>query len=260
MSRVAVRNILFALLCVYGTISVCEFFAPQAGISNVTAVMAQDEGEEQTVKEESMLVWLYNALGIRYVISFLFLSFCFVALLVMNLLAARRDSICPTHLVEAFEAHLNEKRYQEAYEMAKVDESMLGKVLAAGLSNLSKGYDHAIEAMQEVGEDENMKLEHRLSYLALIGTIAPMVGLLGTVDGMVASFSVIAKSTATPKPSELATGISMALITTLVGLVLAIPALAVFNILKNRFARLVLETGILSAGLMERFEAQGKGK
>lgn len=260
MSRASVKKMFLALLCLYGMVASIELISPDLGFSNATVVMAQEEGAPEAAQEESMLVWLYKALGIRYVISFLFLSFCFVALLVMNLLAARRDAICPAHLVEAFEAHLAEKRYQEAYEMAKADESMLGKVLAAGLSSLSKGYDHAIEAMQEVGEDENMKLEHRLSYLALIGTIAPMVGLLGTVDGMVGSFSVIAKSTATPKPSELATGISMALITTLVGLVLAIPALAVFNILKNRFARLVLETGILSTGLMDRFEQQGKGK
>lgn len=99
-----------------------------------------------------------------------------------------------------------------------------------------------------------MRLEHRLSYIALIGTIAPMVGLLGTVDGMVAAFSLIANSPSTPKPSELAEGISTALITTLVGLVIAIPALGVFNILKNRFARLVLEAGIYSESLMERFE------
>jgi biopolymer transport protein ExbB len=212
-----------------------------------------------TAQDETMLMWTYNALGWRYTISFLFLSFCFVALLVMNLLAARRESVCPAALVEQFEAHLKERRYQEAYELAKSDESFLGKVLSAGLANLNPGgYEKAVSAMQEVGEDENMRIEHRLSYVALIGTISPMVGLLGTVDGMVQSFTVIATSPAAPKPSELAKGISMALVTTLVGLVIAIPALAVFNILKNRFARLILEAGIYSESLMGRFETVGK--
>jgi biopolymer transport protein ExbB len=64
----------------------------------------------------------------------------------------------------------------------------------------------------------------------------------------------IAESTATPKPSELAQGISMALVTTLVGLVLAIPAVAVFNILKNRIARLMLETGMFSETLIGRLQ------
>ena len=222
---------------------------PTASAQDVTA----DPPPES--KKESYLGWLYNALGLRYVISFLFISFVFVAVLVMNLLSARRDAVCPATLVEAFEAHLNEKRYQEAYELAKNDESFLGKVLSAGLSKLSKGYPQAVEAMQEVGEDENMKIEHRLSYLALIGTIAPMVGLLGTVDGMIMSFEVIAKSTSSPKPSQLASGISMAMVTTLVGLVLAIPAITVFNLLKNRFARMVLEVGIIGEGLMSRFES-----
>jgi biopolymer transport protein ExbB len=184
-----------------------------------------------------------------------------VALLVMNLLTARRDNICPTHLEETFAAHLDNKQYQEAFELAKNDESFLGQVLAAGMSKLSQGYDHAIEAMQEVGEEENMKLEHRLSYIALIGSISPMVGLLGTVDGMITSFSVIANSPTQPKPSELAAGIATALFTTLVGLVIAIPAIGIYNILKNRVSRLVLEVGIVSEDLLSRFQNfTGQGK
>ena len=112
----------------------------------------------------------------------------------MNMMALRRQSVVPPDLVENFEAMLNEKRFQEAYELAKNDESFLGHVLAAGLAKLQEGYPQAVEAMQEVGEDENMRLEQRLSYIALIGTISPMVGLLGTVDGMVAAFQVIAST------------------------------------------------------------------
>jgi biopolymer transport protein ExbB len=153
---------------------------------------------------------------------------------------------------------LNEKRYQEAYELAKNDESFLGLVLSAGLGKLKEGYSQAIEAMQEVGEEENMKLEHRLSYMALVGTIAPMVGLFGTVDGMIRSFQVIANATAAPSPAELAKGISTALFTTLIGLAIAIPALAAYNILRNRVARLVLEVGIISEGLMSRFQNVGR--
>jgi biopolymer transport protein ExbB len=81
-----------------------------------------------------------------------------------------------------------------------------------------------------------------------------MMGLLGTVQGMIASFDVIAKSTSSPKPSELAVGISTAMTTTLVGLMLAIPAIAAYNILRNRVARLLLEVGITGENLMSRFE------
>ena len=218
------------------------------------------QATEEAPQKISYLTWIYKALGPGYMIVFLGLSFTLVALFVMNLLTARRENVCPQHLLESFEAHLNEQRYQEAYELAKADESMLGMVLSAGLAKLSMGYSQALEAMQEVGEDENMKLEHRLSYMALIGTISPMIGLFGTVHGMIASFQVIAVGGSTPKASQLAEGISTALFTTLIGLAIAIPAIAAFNILRNRVARLVLEVGICSEDMMSRFQNVGGQK
>ena len=228
--------------------------ADEAPVADEPPASATTDTATATPPRRSYLGWLYSALGPFYSIIFLSLSFALVALVVMNVLMARRDNILPADLIENFEAQLNAKKYQEAYELAKNDESFLGKVLSAGLARISSGYPQAIEAMQEVGEEENMRLEHRLSYLALIGTISPMFGLLGTVDGMVQAFEVIARSTVSPKPAELAEGISTALVTTLVGLWLAIPAIAAFNILRNRIARLVLEVGIVSENLMSRFQ------
>lgn len=222
--------------------------------ANAPAAGAATEAPQERV---SLLKWTWNALS-YYTFIFLGLSFALVALFVMCVLQARRETIMPTELIEGFEAHLNAKQFQEAYELASADESFLGKLLSAGLGKVSKGYEHAIEAMQEVGEDENMKLEHRLSYISLIGTISPMVGLFGTVDGMVRSFSVIAFSPTTPKPSELAEGISTALLTTLVGLAIAIPAIAAYSILRNRIDRLVLEVGITGESLMSRFQTVKK--
>jgi biopolymer transport protein ExbB len=225
-----------------------------AGGNNQAAPSGGDE--EKTEGGTNLLSWMAKSLGIGYGLIFLSLSFTLVALFVMNILGARREGIAPSGLVEGFEAQLKEKRYQEAYEFAKNDDSFLGNVLSAGLANLNRGYEQAVEAMQEVGEEENMKLEHRLSYMALIGTVSPMIGLLGTVQGMIDSFSVIANSVTPPPASELAEGISTALFTTLVGLAIAIPAIAAYNILRNRIARLVLEVGVLSEGLMSRFSTK----
>jgi biopolymer transport protein ExbB len=230
-----------------------------AAPANPPAPAAGSEGSEEAVPM-TVLEWGWQALGPMYTFIFLGLSFTLVALFVMNLLTARRDNVCPVSLLEGFEARLNDKQYQEAYELARSDESFLGQVLSAGLAKVSVGYEKAIEAMQEVGEEENMRLEHRLSYIALIGTISPMVGLLGTVDGMIDSFSVIAISGSTPKAQELAQGISTALVTTLVGLWIAIPAIAAYHILKNRMARLVLEVGIMSERLMTRFDTRTQEK
>jgi len=233
-----------------------------AGVFNFglpTEAFAQDSAGG-AAKGTNMLTKIIDSLGWLYLIIFLSLSFTLVSLVVMNILMLRRDKIVPFELVQSFEARLDAKEYQEAYEMAKVDESFLGQVLSAGLGKLSSGYPQAIEAMQEVGEEEDMKIEHRLSYVALIGTLAPMIGLAGTVHGMINSFDVISTSESDPDPRELATGISKALFTTIAGLIIAIPSIAVFSILKNRASRLVLEVGILSEGLMSRFQAVGKDK
>lgn len=212
-------------------------------------------GEEDAPKNDgNLLTDMIAALGISYSLVFLLISVTLVSLLVMNLLAARRDTLCPPELIEAFEEKLNNKEFQEAYDMARTDESVLGQVLSAGLPKVSQSYSKAIEAMQEIGEEESMKLEHRLSYMALIGNLSPMIGLFGTVQGMIASFQVIARSTNTPSPAELAKGISTALFTTLVGLAIAIPAIAAYNILRNRVSRLLLEVGVQSENLMSRFE------
>ncbi|MEC8801817.1 MAG: MotA/TolQ/ExbB proton channel family protein [Planctomycetota bacterium] len=235
--------------------------AADGGADADAAAEGENEGGSSASQPPSnALYWLLDSLGPLYIIVFLLLSFIFVALCVMNLLTARRDGMCPMHLIEGFETCLNEQQYQEAYEMAKSDESILGNVLSAGLAKLSTGYDEAIEAMQEVGEEEDMKLEHRLSYINLIAQISPMVGLFGTVHGMIAAFYEIAVGGATPDPNKLADGISKALLTTLIGLFVAIPALAVFRILRNRVQRMMLEIGITSEGLMSRFQSASPKK
>ncbi|NND97456.1 MAG: MotA/TolQ/ExbB proton channel family protein [Pirellulaceae bacterium] len=229
--------------------------APAAAAPVADAPATPDAGGGGApVEEQSLLVWIIDSLGWMYLLIFLALSVTLVSLFVMNMLAARRETLCPQELVESFEEKLNEKEFQEAYDMARTDESVLGQVLSAGLAKLSRGYNKALEGMQEVGEEESMKLEHRLSYMALIGNLSPMIGLFGTVQGMIASFRVIATSPSAPKPADLAKGISTALFTTLVGLAVAIPAIAAYNILRNRVARLLLEVGVTSENLMSRFE------
>jgi len=87
-----------------------------------------------------------------------------------------------------------------------------------------------------------------------------MIGLAGTVTGMISSFDEIANSATQPEPAKLADGISTALWTTLVGLGIAIPAMIAYSILRNRVSRLVLEVGMVSEGLMARFQTLGRSK
>ncbi len=250
--RVFILTFLFAFLALaFSTI----------GINEATAfAQAAAEGGAAPADQDSLLTWLLKSLGFEYIIVFLALSFILVALFILNILAARRESVCPGELVATFESQLDNKQYQEAYDLAKTDESFLGTVLSAGLARLSSGYPQAVAAMQEAGADESMKMDHRLSYLALIGTISPMIGLFGTVHGMIESFYEIANGGGTPDANKLAEGISTALLTTLIGLAIAIPAIAGYNILRNLVQRRILEVGATSENLMGRFEKVGNKK
>lgn len=208
-------------------------------------------------KQESFLAWMIRASGI-FGFLIMLVSFVMVALIMMIGLQLRRDNFVPTAFIEQFEQRLQAKDYQGAYETAKGSDSFLGRVLASGMGRLSRGYEEAEAGMQEVGDDETMAMEQKIGYLSLIGSIGPMLGLLGTVQGMVMSFQVIANSPVSPKPAELADGIATALFTTLEGLIVAIPAMIFFMIFKNRLSRFLMEAGFVATNLMKNFQSMGK--
>ena len=207
----------------------------------------------------NLLVYIAEACGWVFGPVFLLLSFILVALLVMCFLQIRKAILLPPALTEQFEQHLEAKEYQPAYELAKNDDSYLGHVLAAGMGKLQSGYPAAVAAMEEAQGEEQMKLEHKISYVSLIGALAPMLGLLGTVTGMVGSFKKIADNPGVaPKPDQLAGGISTALVTTLIGLWVAIPAILFFQLFRNWLEEINSEASEESTRLMGRFQNMGK--
>ena len=193
-------------------------------------------------------------------IILLLLSFAMVYIIAKNVADTRRSELLPDDFVEEFEGRLEAKDYKGAFELSQQYDSMISRVLEAGMSRLKGGHEQAVAAMEEVGEAETMALEHKLSYLALIGSIAPMIGLMGTVYGMIDSFSTIANSETAPKPKELASGISQALFTTIEGLAVAVPAMIAYTILRNRMSETVLEVGAEAETLMSRFNQVGGSK
>ena len=219
------------------------------------AARAQDDQDApKAASKESFVGWVYRAEGVFFFPQ-LGISIAVVALICTNILGTRHKLFVPEEFTTGFESYVKEKKFKEAFELAKKEQSFIGRLVAAGLQRLSVGYSEAITAMEELGEEESMKFEHRLSYLALIGNIATLVGLLGTVWGMTGSFMEIGKSDVAPKPSVLAQGVSQALVTTVIGLIQAIPAIVFFTVLKNRVSQLTLEVGAVSEQLMQPFKA-----
>jgi biopolymer transport protein ExbB len=201
---------------------------------------------------ESFLAWMIRASGwIGLFIALM--SFYLIALVVWMFLHYRTPIVAPGELVSDVQELLDKAKYNEAYQRVIEDDSFLGQVLGAGVRKLPAGLDQGRRAMELANEDATMQMEHRTTYLATVGTLGPMIGLVGTVYGMILAFRVIAQEGSSPQASQLAAGISTALFATLEGIAISIPAIYFHALFRNRIARLSLEVGMLAEPLLERF-------
>ena len=194
-------------------------------------VLAQDEQPHGM----TMLEQIHNGGITGYII--MLLSLVALTIAIMNLIAIQPKRLVPPHLVAALQGLLGTRDIVGAMEVCKRVENdcFLTRVLAQGLSRYQRSAFGPFEfkdALEEAGAEEVARLYRRTDTLGLIGSIAPMLGLLGTVIGMVGAFGTIA--TVGARPELLASDISKALITTLQGLCVAIPSMAVFSYLRNR--------------------------
>jgi biopolymer transport protein ExbB len=143
--------------------------------------------------------------------------------------------LAPPNQIEAIKKLFRPGDYVGAYNYCKANPSPLTNVLRVGISYLGDGQNMAETAMSEELATENSRLQTKLSYLSVIGVCTPMIGLLGTVTGMMSAFSTLGTS-GIGDPSSLAGAIGEVLIATASGLFIAIPAFAFFYYLRNRAA------------------------
>jgi len=202
--------------------------------------------------KESFLHWMFRASGPIGIVIVL-MSFYLITLVVWMTLHYRKAVAIPDLLVREVNELLAQKQYTEAFQRLSADRSFLARVLAAGVRKLPSGLAHAQRAMELANDDVTMEMEHRTTYLATVGTLGPMIGLVGTVYGMILSFRVIATAGASPQASQLAAGISTALFATLEGIALSIPAIYFYAVFRNRIARLSLEVALAGESMLEQF-------
>lgn len=223
----------------------------QAGPDGFSSVAhAQDDAPK--LKGKPLLSYVTDGGWIGVVICLC--SVCGIALSITFAIQLRRDALVPPDVLELVEQSFEEENYDEAYQVCENNPSFFSAILAAGLAKIDMGYEDIEKALIETGELESSKLQQKVGWLSLIASVAPMLGLFGTVSGMIGTFNVIAQSQATPKPDQLAGGISQALVTTFLGLLVAIPMTVLFVIFRNRVASIVMEVGALTDELMSRFK------
>jgi biopolymer transport protein ExbB len=208
---------------------------------------------------KSLLMWVVHTSG--WIGAFLLvISIYFIATVMQLFLELRSSLISPPELIEQCESLLTKRDFNGVYKAAKGSPSELGQLIATGMAGLSTGLSDAREAIDRQGEVITVEMEKRISMLAVIGTLGPLIGLLGTLKGMISSFSVIATSDTQLKASEVAGGISEALILTFEGVFLSVPAIYFFAVFKNRVASLSVQTLNLADEFIRRLYASAQKK
>ncbi|MFH1730601.1 MAG: MotA/TolQ/ExbB proton channel family protein [Planctomycetota bacterium] len=225
--------------------------ATMAAEPTTPAASAEKKAERQTV--EGKTLWDTIKAGGWIGGFIIFLAGIAIALSVEHLITIRRGVIMPAELLADVEECFEKEEYEQAIAVCEEQPTFFTNVIAAGLSRINAGYKQMEEAMSEAGEEAATGLQQKVSYLALIANIAPMLGLLGTVAGMISAFSRYEEAGGSPDPSKLASSIQLALVTTLLGLIVAIPVMCAYHFFKNKVEKIVLEVGAISGELMARF-------
>lgn len=205
-------------------------------------------------EEQNYLEWLIETSG--WIGAFiLVLSIYLVASTTRNFMELRHDEIIPPDLVADCNQMVGAKNFAGLYKRASEDESFLGTVLTAGIAELRHGMNEARDAMDRVHESNVIEMERKISMIAVLGTLGPMIGLLGTLKGMISSFSVIAMSDTQLRPSEVAGGISEALLLTFEGVMLSVPAIFLFAFFRNKINGLTSEASAIADSLIRQLNA-----
>ena len=188
------------------------------------------------------------------------LGLCSVVALMLTLerlISLRRKRVLPIALVNASERYWRNGDFDSASSVCERYDSPLARVLRAGLARRRLGLGEMERAMVGAGQHESTVLSRNLRGLGVIANLAPMLGLFGTVVGMIRAFDVISRA-GTGNPNLVAEGISEALLTTAAGLLIGIPALAAYHFFRSRSGRLLFEMESIALTLLQKIAAQSQ--
>jgi biopolymer transport protein ExbB len=220
------------------------------------AAQAQDGGGGGS--DKPLVLFMMEALGWIFGPLLLAVSVSLVALVVLLALDLRMSAAIPPGFVDEFTDTVNKRKFKEAFDMARNDPSFLGQVLTAGMSRLQYGLEDAREAAMNTLESIKSDKEQKNNYNAVIATLGPMFGLVGTVYGMIKSFSVLASAGTTVNPAKLADGISHALVVTLFGVGISVPAIFFNAFFRNRITRVTMDVGHIADDLLTQMYHNSK--
>lgn len=248
--------VLFAVVVLIASI---DGLTPRAAAQDEGAAPAPVAPPADAFKVSAFEVAVHTFVSISWVFKII-LGLCSIAMVTLVVLLAlelRMGAAVPPSFVEDFTDTVNKRRFKEAYEMAKDDSSFVARVLAAGMARLQYGIEDAREASFSMLESVKAGKEQLIVYLATIGALGPLLGLVGTVWSMIGTFMVMGK-TANIQASVIAEKISEGLGVTLVGIGLSLPAIFFHALFKNRLVKLTHEAGTVADDLLTQMYYNSK--
>ena len=237
----------FAVLVLVWTVRVAAAqvsdAAPGAAVNAPGAALA-GAGEGDSGSSRSLLAILTAGGPVGVVI--MLLSIAAVALVIEHIMTIRTDVLIPPGLGQEVRELLAAGRPDQAQRRCGQQPSFLAFVLGAGLEEVVGGWPAVEKALEDAAAEQSARLFRKIEYLSVIGNIAPMLGLLGTVIGMILAFREVADTQGAARAADLAEGIYLALVTTVEGLIVAIPSLAAFAVFRNRVDHLAAEAAYVA--------------
>jgi biopolymer transport protein ExbB len=245
-NRVRVASYMAMVFVFIACLMVSKRMSFAQGTQNATGAAVVAPGvspQKPSPTEGSILEIIFSGgiLGILIMVSLIALSVVAVYLVFDQAMGLRKKDLIPSDLVEGVKQLLTQGKLKEADQLCRDRPCPLSFVLASGISEIEFGWPAVEKALEDSTAEQAARLYRKLEYLSVIGNLAPMIGLLGTVSGMILAFREVAVSSGSAGAGQLAGGIYSALVTTVAGLLIAIPALGAFAVLRNRIDELISE-------------------
>lgn len=232
-----------------------------AATFSITLFMWMTLGSNVAQAEETnLMLHIVQSAGWVFGPMLLLVSIGLTALCVLLALDLRLPVAIPPGFVDEFTDTVNKRRFKEAFDMARNDTSYLARVLTAGMSRLQYGLEDAREAAGNMLEGIRSEKEQKNVYTGVIGTLGPLLGLVGTVWGMIRAFLTL-KNTPEGKsadPKKIADDISHALVITLLGIGISVPAIFFNAFFRNRIIRITMDTGHIADDLLTQMYHNSK--
>lgn len=184
------------------------------------------------------------------------LSIAAGTLIIDSTLNIQIRKIIPTTLISLVREAVDEGSMKKAAQRCRDVPGPYSNILLAGFENVDDGFDAAQDAIGIAADMESEKMLQRVNYLNVVGNLAPMLGLLGTVQGMILAFGTLGTTSGAAKNALLAVNISQALYTTAAGLVIAVPAIGSYFFFRNRAAKVILTMESLTMDVMKSLKKE----